>query len=44
MESIAYQNNQVDPFRYYITLHPDTFPTKESFNLAFITHWFKRKG
>lgn len=30
--------------KYYITLHPGTFPTKESFQLGLITNWFKKKG
>lgn len=30
--------------KYYITLHPGTFPTKESFELGKITNWFKRNG
>lgn len=30
--------------KYYITLHPGYFPTKESFQLGLITNWFKKKG
>lgn len=30
--------------QYYITLHPGTFPTKDSFELGKITNWFKRNG
>lgn len=30
--------------RFYLTLHPGTFPTKESFELGKITNWFKKYG
>src|SRR4051794_32166376 len=30
--------------KFYITLHPHTFPTRESFELGIITNWFKRNG
>lgn len=30
--------------KFYITLHPHTFPTRESFELGKITNWFKRNG
>lgn len=40
MVTLAVPNERM----HYLTLHPGTFPTKESFNLAYITSWFKKNG
>ncbi|WP_010309271.1 DEAD/DEAH box helicase family protein [Kurthia senegalensis] len=42
----AISTEEIKPItkKYHIALHPEKFPTKDSFNLGFITSWFKKKG